>query len=169
MNFRIKKGNHYASGLNFCPHFGRRMSIGVRFAPTAHYKPRLKDGKPDPGDLGVSKVAGFSGFIPGRTSVRIGWRCTPSPPAGNVEIWAYYHIAGIHSEKLLCLARCGDLMAVELVDTGDSYQVTVRKTSAPGITASIPKPWTAPFGWTHYPYFGGTNTAPQDIDVDIRW
>lgn len=169
MIYRILQNHHGARGLHFRLHSGRTMQFNVRLDPSCYYVPRKRpDGECDEGDMGVSKITGFSGLIPGRTSVRLGWRCTGNTDENCIEIWAYYHIKGQHIERMLCQARCGDVLEVQLLDAGDRYSVIVmNKESGFAKYDSIGKPWTAPFGFTHFPWFGGVNTAPHDMTLAV--
>lgn len=162
MTYTIKSGHHGASGLHCKLNRDRTMIKIVQMTRSTFYVPRNDD------DLDISKITGFSGFLPGRTSVRLGWRCTGNTDEGCVELWAYYHIRGQHIECLLGQIRCGDVVTAILRDYGKRYAVRVENAATGEVFShTIDKPWTFPWGWTHYPWFGGDNTAPRDMVIKV--
>ena len=160
MFYTIKSGKHYCRGFHFRIHTGREMHFKVRFDLSCHYVPRNSD------DKDISKVTGYSGLWPGRNSIRLGFRCDDNTPAGQVELWAYWHVKGQHYESFICLGKCNEDIEVSLkeqkVDVGWQYVV-----SAQGVSRYLLKPWTFPIGITHFPYFGGDNTSPHDMGMAV--
>lgn len=162
MLYVIPKGAHYARGLNFRPHFGRSMSFLATLTPSCVHPARNSD------DFDISKVAGFSGILTWRNSIRLGWRISRKPDdLGPLEVWAYFHVRGKHHEVYLANVMPGHPVRCNLYDEGKAYRVEIV-TCGRLRAARIEKPWTFPAGFRMFPYFGGNNTAPQDIRIVVE-
>lgn len=103
-----------------------------------------------------------------RDSVCISHRISRKPDGwGPLEVWAYFHVRGKHHEVYLANVMPGHPIRCNLFDEGKDYRIEIV-TAGRLRAARIEKPWTFPAGFRMFPYFGGYNTAPQEISISVE-
>ena len=158
MKFLIKKGNHYHSNfwqrLNlFC--FSKRLSYKVRFSDSCWYDKVNADSN----DL--NKLFGFGGRDHQVNSIRLCWR-PDFLQKGVIQVYIYWYDDGARSRKWFCD-----------VDTNKFYIFTIQKNvngfriSMTGRDDYIEHSKPNPTWKRLWPYFGGNNTAPHDMIIEL--
>jgi hypothetical protein len=130
----------------------------VRFDSTARYRTVNPNNQ-----LDINKLYGFADNDKSHQiySARIGWRWLDE----KLELHAYVYNDSVRSSKLIkAVPLLTDIQCSIRVD-GKQYVFTVD-----GTTATMPRTATSPgaIGYRLYPYFGGDETAPQDIRIKIK-
>jgi hypothetical protein len=130
----------------------------VRFDSTAHYKTVNPTNQQD-----INKLYGFADNDKSHQifSARIGWRWLDE----KLELHAYVYNDSVRSSKLIkAVPILTDVQCSIRVD-GKQYVFTVD-----GTTATMPRTATSPgaLGYRLYPFFGGDESAPQDIRIRIK-
>lgn len=168
--YRIKEGNHYASGLvwrsikNFLsPMFGKsEMLFYATFSPNCAY-----ESDPDGWGLQWNKLYGFSrcGMVHDN-SVRFGWRYFE----GDLEVCAYVYNKGdriIYPFNIDLLFDAEYLFSIDL--TGEYAYFTVITPYGVKVTETIRINRQRYFlAYRDFPYFGGQVTAPHDMDITVQ-
>jgi len=168
-NYKIKKGDHFCS----VSIFDRITSIGwnlkkytVRFilhgecwwAPSRNA---------DDNDL--NKLTGVAfGFGVHSNSVRLTW-VPDFTTAGKIKIYAYTYNEKTTGPKFtfvyITTVDTGDICDSSIEVQGDKYAITVN-----GVTIQMDNKHKDPGIYNKlYPYFGGNNTAPQDMIIGIDY
>ncbi|MEI7725032.1 MAG: hypothetical protein WCK09_07995 [Bacteroidota bacterium] len=167
--YLIKKGNHYCS-MSIFEKLGaigwkiKKHTVKFRFHPDCYWAPERNN---DDSDL--NKLTGISyGMNVHSNSVRLTWRPDFNNP-GTIEIFGYTYdeaaVAPKFSSLKITSVQVGQLVDACIVSDGNHYDFTVNK-----VTASMPNTNTDPnLCLRLYPYFGGNNTAPQDMTIDIDY
>lgn len=165
-NYKIKKGNHSASGLHFGVHFGiTEQTYKIRFSKECLYQPL--DWEND-----YNKLCGWSYGMHHNNSIRVCWR--PFIPEGAVfynpsllEICIY-----VYENKVRKISQKTLLLNVE-----QDYEFTLKYdrdintiiANFPSLGNSMSIDYhTKPFiGYRLYPYFGGNLPASQNHTVTV--
>ena len=149
MEFTIKEGHHY------CTHDIYRSCgshIGFEFYvdDTWYYEAQQP---------GINKVIGIAdGCDHMKHSVRLGWMCTE----GILHSYIYCYNGGDHVAKKLAYLFTG--WHTGNVDIFDSYyMVTVD-----GVSDTVNRKCNHMERHLLWPYFGGKDTAPHDININIK-
>jgi hypothetical protein len=160
MIHEVNKGKHrFSPGL-----FGLTRPVMTRYARFDYSCKYLLDG----GDqLDINKLFGI-GFFPHhhKHSVRFGWRW--SAKKQMVEIFYYVYSAGVRQEGHICDVKLGTWMRYTIHAERDFYVLEV--VSAIGLTTSkvvYVKPSWKGLGYKLSPYFGGNQTAPHKMRIEI--
>lgn len=164
MRYTIKKGNHYANGLNFGIFSGKRISKVAVFDNSCKY---------DLGDvdqLDINKLYGFSEGFHQTNSARFGWRYNIE--TDKIQLLAYVYNNGNvinewEADTFIIAVECQVEISTEIEIDGDYY---FFRATLNGVTISKPISRTVsgyPGGYLLYPYFGGNKVAPHDILIDL--
>jgi hypothetical protein len=156
--FTIQKGEHFSDQSIF-----KSVTIlsgiffSARFNTSAIYQTKDPANQED-----INKLWGFSeGEDHQLNSARIGWAyCRDS-----LRLYGYTYAGGKRHSKEICTidinrpVRCG----IEL--SADGYRISVGDK-----TVVLPRERTtlSASGYQLYPYFGGDETAPHTISIDIQ-
>lgn len=159
--YTIKKGKHY-SGFNFGFTFKNSISFCCMFSENCLYKPL-----PHPDTLDINKLCGFSTTIfHHKQSGRIGWRCVDE--SGEIELVTYSYNSGkreISDQQVIARVEPNKLFTVYIEDFETHYLYTVTY-KGKSYTNSDKKTYDwLPFKYLLYPYFGGNNPAPHNMNI----
>jgi hypothetical protein len=151
----IRRGAHFASGLHFRPFLCRTsMHFRARFDAGCIYVPQQEPGQ-------INKLFGISWGRHHHCSARIGWRSD----GRRIELLSYvYAASGKRQSRSLGFVDPGIwfLCAIERYDR--DLAVAVRGMGIHHFVLDRPRIW----GYQLYPYFGGTDTAPQRIQIQVE-
>lgn len=160
MKYTIKKGNHYSNFNLPKLIFSDTLKFKCSFDKNCLYEFINKDS----GDL--SKLVGLSdNYIHMKDSIRIGWRNMDN--SNVIELHVFAHVDSKMISTYLCSVEpntefIGSILIYENVYMVDvtykntTYSKTIARTSKfPNIRYMLK------------PYFGGDNTAPHDMTINI--
>jgi len=155
--YLIRKGNHYCDQNTVKSISTSEMKFTARFNSSAIYTTI------DPlNQYDINKLWGFSeGLNHQYNSARIGWAYNDNA----LRLYAYVYNKGVRdSKEITTVALNTDILcSIKLV--GSTYLITangISVTMARGLSTSRAS------GYQLYPYFGGDETAPQDITIDLK-
>lgn len=157
-NYIIKKGEHWSTYKQATLQ-NETLNFSVIFDESAIYECETPENQYD-----TNKLLGFSGCnsFHHENSARFGW----SWVEGELNISAYCYV---DSERIII-----PIGTVEINKASD-YSLTVTKDeyifkldNYPTVTVDRGSDCNIGFYYMLYPYFGGNETAPQDIDIKIR-
>ena len=168
--YTIKKGKHFASGLNFNPHYGLDK---LSFSITPHVNCLYTLGNAN--DYDINKFFGVTwGLDPLKNSFRIGWNC--SKQNGMIQYYYYFHNKGSRwpgtiddpYKTLICESFPGSLENFTLKFNRRANTITLLRGNGLNFTM-FPFDFNGVPNWGVYnhPYFGGDETAPHDMSMKI--
>ena len=157
----IRKDQH-RSGLYFSPHFGKSTEIKkVIFSDRCWYDKINED------SLDINKLFGFSHGLHHNNSVRFGW----IPDFSNrnkIQIWSYLYHKGIRKFDLICTVDCREVhqYKISIIDNRVFFAINDLEGNLLG---ELNYEFSTKFKWGYnlFPYFGGDNTSPKDLDIII--
>ena len=130
----------------------------ARFDSTAIYQTQSIENQYD-----INKLYGFSDNNSDhhQYSARFGWRWSDKA----LRLFAYVYNGGAVISKELTTVMIGAEVNCSIRISGDNYLFTVN-----GITTSMPRTATTDKakGYQLYPYFGGDESAPHQINIWIK-
>jgi len=157
-NYLIRKGQNNCDGNNYIATSYSELKFIAKFDSTAIYK------TVDPyNQLDINKLYGFSdnSTTHQQFSARFGWRWSDNA----VRIFGYVYNNGVREYKELGTVKIGTENNCAIKVTTKNYVFSLN-----GITDSLPRASTGvkANGYKLYPYFGGDETAPQNIYISIK-
>lgn len=155
--FTIKKGNHFCDQTRVKSVTTSQMNFVVKFNETAMYTTQDPINQTD-----INKLWGFSeGSDHQFNSARIGW----AYHTGALRLYAYTYANGVRSYRELSTIALNTLIPCSIALEGSTYRITAN-----GQTVSLPRGLSTPqaSGYQLFPFFGGDETAPQDITLYIK-
>lgn len=155
--YLIRKGNHYCDQNAVKSVSTSEMKFTAKFNTSAMYTTI------DPvNQYDINKLWGFSeGLNHQYNSARIGWNYY-----GNaLRLHAYVYSKGVRYSQEITTIPVGAEIACGIKLSGSKYLITAN-----GITVTMPRGLSTSraSGYQLYPYFGGDETAPQDITIDLK-
>ena len=158
VKYTIRKGQQYCDQSTYKAVETEEMKFVVKFDSTVIYQTTSPGNQFD-----INKLYGFSDNNADhhQYSARFGWRW-----GGNaVRLFAYVYNEGTVSSKELAVVGIGKEINCSIQATNSSYLFTVN-----GTTERMPRMASTPKakGYQLYPYFGGDETAPHDINIWIK-
>lgn len=158
----IKKGKHKSSFSRFTPHINcKTLVYQVSFTSSCKYN----IGK-DQDD--INKLFGLSFGFHHKNSARIGWRWNNK--TNRIELLAYVYRKGKRvnewDENIIISnnIELNEEIILELLVTRESYLFSVDTYS--GIKSiELKHEKLCKLGYELYPYFGGNQTAPHNIEI----
>lgn len=165
--YSIKKGKHFSSGLNFG--FVLRSSLGFE----AYFDENCLYSIPGVDSYDINKLYGFSTTWHHHIqSARVGWRCMDGE---NIQIVTYSYndrIRDIYETDVLGIVKPGEKFRCTITDLETSYLYAFKKEKSTQLGETFfhdeKKPDWFPFHYKLFPYFGGNNPAPHDMDMYIK-
>lgn len=158
IKYTIQKGNQYCDGNNYKTIETNEMAFAVKFDSTAIYQTTSPENQYD-----INKLYGFSDNNADhhQYSARFGWRWSD----GALRLFAYVYNNGIVDSKELATIPIGVEINCSIKVAASSYLFTVN-----GAVTSMPRTATTEKakGYQLYPYFGGDESAPHQIDIWIK-
>ncbi len=163
LNYKILKSQHYNSleNIRFMDPEKEMDSVVFRFAfdSTAIYKNTLPKNQKD-----WNKLLGFSdcGSHHHNHSARLVWRWDTISKV--IEIGEYYYKNRERSYQKMTEMEIGDTLTASILRKAEMYQIIVN-----GASSTAPRACkTSASSYWLFPYFGGDEPAPQDINVFIQ-
>lgn len=156
--YTIKKGYHYANASAYQPVETNEMKFFVKFDSTAIYQSGTKENQFD-----INKLYGFSDNNAGhhQYSARIGWSWTE----GTLHLYAYVYNGGVVVSKPLTTIPIGaeTYCSIKVVPQGYLFTVNEVSEQLPRLSTTVQAK-----GYQLYPYFGGNESAPHDVNIWIK-
>tara|TARA_Y100001972_G_scaffold34235_1_gene42484 strand:+ start:3411 stop:3956 length:546 start_codon:yes stop_codon:yes gene_type:complete len=162
MGFRIytiPKGEH-SSGTFFNHPDNSRIVFKFMLDESAIYQTEIPENQHD-----VNKIYGFSDFgkIHQKYSIRLGWRYID----GNIELCWLRHENGKHSSGKIRNIEIEEIYQAVINITTFNYEIVID-----GDTTLVRRRpdgyWGLVRRYYLYPYFGGNEYAPHDINIRIK-
>jgi hypothetical protein len=168
--FTIRKGHHYDTtcilgrtpGLHLSGHTDRTLTFKALFHPDAAYFTS------DPANQGDwCKLMGISTLRIHHNSIRLGWRYVPA--TNKIGLGFYGYVKGQRIMPPIAEVDFNQWVDVEIRMWSGGESVTVNgakyETNASlGFSALLPTPTVI----LDTAYFGGDETAPHDIHIDVK-
>jgi hypothetical protein len=165
--YTIKKGNHYANISLFEKLFSfgwkvKRSAYNFKFHSECWWAPPRNS---DDNDL--NKLCGIGyGTNHQENSARLAWRPDFNVP-GKIEIYGYVYDqqSGGHISKYITSVQTGVNCTGLITSTDTTYVIMVNAVSVT-MQNNIKDPNLC---FHLYPYFGGNNTAPHDMVIELEF
>lgn len=158
VEYTINKGQQYCNQTTFLPIKYSELKFKVKFDSTAIYTSVRQENQSD-----ISKLYGFSDNDSAHHefSARFGWRWS------NNALWlfGYTYNKGIRAFKALGTVNIGTENYCSIKVDSSSYLFTLNDVSDTMVRKSIT---SQAVGYKLYPYFGGDELAPHDINIWIK-
>jgi hypothetical protein len=164
-NYKIKKGDHYCNANIFERLFAigwkvKQLSVNFRLARECWWAPpRNSD------DKDLNKLVGISyGLNDHSNSVRFAW-APDFEHNGTINIYGYIYdeLSSGHVSKFIVAVNVETVNTGVIKVVGNQYVLTVGTTSV-----SMDNTHGDPnLCFRLYPYFGGNNTAPNDMVIGL--
>lgn len=162
MKYTIKKGKHRSKFFRFGFTFKKSVSFDACFGHNCLYKPF-----PRPDTKDINKLCGFSTTIfHHKQSGRVGWRCVEDN--GEIELVTYSYDSGkrdVSDQQVLVKVKPNVWFNIEIIDHETHYEYIVKYMGKTYTNNDHKKYDWLPFKYLLYPYFGGNNSAPHDMDI----
>lgn len=156
--YHIRKGQHYADGIHVGVYFGNDLKFKARFNETAIYNL----GNTNQGD--TNKLYGFSDCLSQHheNSARFGWRWNEQ--VNRLEIRAYSYAKGKRLSEFMDYIDLNKDYGYEIKVVGSTYEFYFnnKKIVHPRGCNGMGR------GYKLYPYFGGDEVAPHDMDIVVN-
>lgn len=159
--FDLDYDSHYSTLRNhiWIPRFHNR-DTPLRFTVWMHNSCLYEIHGSDRDD--INKLYGYSEGDHRQNSIRIGWRGIDN----FIEYFVYWTIDGIDYSKSLGRFDPEELHTFDIRQTKDLYIVRFN-----GVDRLVPRGQNIKHGWFSYilrPYFGGNQTAPKNMYIEIN-
>lgn len=157
-NYSIAKGEHYNGYLNLNPFPSDSLAFRFAFDSTAIYQTEILNNQKD-----WNKLMGFSdcGSLHHTNSVRLVWRYNPE---AGIEIGEYFYRNEVRSYEQLATVQIGDTVSAIIAARPESYLLKVNEVQDVQSRPCNNKENR----YQLFPYFGGDEVAPHDINVFIQ-
>jgi hypothetical protein len=158
IRYTIEKGGQYCNNSSYKPIETTEMKFTVKFDSTAIYETASPENQYD-----INKLYGFSDNNSDhhQYSARFGWRWSDKA----LRLFGYiYNEGGVFSKELTTIA-IGEEINCSIKVTNTNYLFTVN-----GITSQLSRLATTEKakGYQLYPYFGGDEAAPHQVNIWIK-
>lgn len=156
--YTISQGKQYCNQNTYKAVEADVMSFVVKFDSSAIYQAQSAENQYD-----INKLYGFSDNNQDhhQYSARIGWRWSDRA----LRLFAYVYNGGQVISKELAAVAIGAETACKIQVVGNRYVFTVNDR-----VESLPREATTEKGkgYQLYPYFGGDETAPHEINIWLK-
>jgi hypothetical protein len=155
--YTIRQGQHYCDQNSIKAVTTSEMKFMAKFDNSAIYQTILPENQYD-----INKLWGFSeGFDNQYNSARIGW----SWNEGALRLYAYSYNRGARQYQEITPVTIGAEISCSIKIWGDAYIFTVN-----GVVVTQPRGLSTAqaSGFQQYPYFGGDETAPHTISIQLK-
>ena len=164
MKFLIKKDKHYSDQYLYkfvnILNINRFLKYQVLFDNTCKYELPKEDQED------INKLFGYTlGFNHHKDSARFGWFYQDK----TIHLHAYVYDNGVRKSKLIKNLDLNTQYVLTLVDEGDNWLFSVNDGWCVIGSVKIPKSCEFKYGYKLWPYFGGNNTAPHDITIQMNY
>ena len=158
VKYTIRKGQQYCDQSTYKTVETAEMKFVVKFDSTAIYQTASPENQYD-----INKLYGFSDNNADhhQYSARFGWRWSDKA----LRLFAYVYNAGSVTSKELTTINIGSEINCSIKVTSANYLFSVD-----GVTTPVPRMSTMEKakGYQLYPYFGGDEMAPHQINIWIK-
>jgi len=158
IKYTIQKGNQYCDANAYKAVEASEMKFAVRFDSTAIYETVSPENQ-----LDINKLYGFSDNNADhhQFSARFGWRWSDKA----LRLFAYIYNNGSVTSKELTSVTIGAEINCSIKVTSTNYLFSVD-----GVTTQLARMATTEKakGYQLYPYFGGDEVAPHQINIWIQ-
>jgi hypothetical protein len=158
IKYTIEKDSQYCNNSSYKAIETTEMKFTVKFDSTAIYETASPENQYD-----INKLYGFSDNNSGhhQYSARFGWRWSDKA----LRLFAYVYNEGAVLSKELTTIAIGEEINCSIKVTGSNYLFTVN-----GVSTQLPRLATTEKakGYQLYPYFGGDEVAPHQINIWIN-
>ena len=157
MKFTILKGSHYSDqflykSINFL-NLSSILTFKVNFDKSCIYNLNSPD------QLDINKLFGFSnGFNHHKYSARFGW----NSGVDKINIFSYVYDSGKRKSNLISKIETDRYYKMAIVDDNTNWIFAIDN-----YCTMVPKSEKFKIGYKLWPYFGGNNTAPQDLSINM--
>jgi hypothetical protein len=154
--FVIKKGDHYSSPNPLTFTSKSQLAFDALFDSSCIYQTTDPLNQED-----INKLYGFSDCNSQHleNSARVGWRWSDD----SLRIFGYVHNGGVMMFQEITTAPIGSVIACRITCLADQYEFDVN-----GKTVFLPRHCSGRYSrYRLYPYFGGDETAPHDIRIQV--
>ena len=156
--YTIRQGQHYCDGNTYQPIDTGELKFTVVFDSTAIYQTANPVNQYD-----INKLYGFSDNAAEhhQFSARFGWSWNDHA----LRLYAYVYNNGVRASKELGIIAIGQEVACSIRAEAGVYRFTMNDHMT-----TMPRLSTTPKakGYLLYPYFGGDETAPHTIHIQIK-
>lgn len=155
--YTIRRSNHYCDQTRLKSISTSQMNFLVKFNESAIYTTQDPINQTD-----INKLLGFSeGSDHQLNSARIGW----AYHTGALRLFAYVYDNGVRSFREITTVALNTQIPCSIKLAGSTYLI-----SANGQSVTMSRGLSTPqaIGYQLYPYFGGDETAPQDITIYLK-
>lgn len=158
--YTIQSGAHYSSPNTFKTVSGTTMSFIAKFDSSCIYTSVIPANQWD-----INKLWGFNeGIFSTNNSARVGWNWKD----GALWLYPYVHVNGTNlgaQNPQGYQVAIGTEIPCSITVSGNTYIFNIN-----GNTVVTPRgPSSATYsGYQQYPYFGGDETAPHKITIQVK-
>jgi len=158
VKYTIQSGQHYADQSVYKAIETSEMKFIAKFDSSAIYQTVLAENQDD-----INKLYGFSDNNANhhQYSARFGWRWSNDA----LRLFAYIYNESSVTSRELTTVQIGTEINCSIRITGNSYLFTVNN-----LTQTLPRTsiTTKALGYQLFPYFGGDESAPHNVNIWIR-
>lgn len=159
IKYTIAKGEHYASNNTYQLLETDELTFAVRFDSSAIYQSIKAENQYD-----INKLYGFSdnNALHHSFSARFGWSWNKNA----LRLYGYIYNEGKVSAQELAVVEIGAEVHCAIRVVGNAYQFYVNEK----LEATMPRKAATPkaSGYLLYPYFGGDEVAPHNVNIWIK-
>jgi hypothetical protein len=158
--YTIQSGAHYSTPNTFKTVSGTTMSFTAKFDSSCIYTSTIPANQWD-----INKLWGFNeGLFSTKNSARVGWNWKDSA----LWLYPYVHVNGVNlgaQNPQGYQVAIGAEILCSITVSGNTYIFNIN-----GNTVVTPRgPSSSTFsGYQQYPYFGGDETAPHKITIQVK-
>lgn len=156
--YSIKQGQHYSDQKSYKAVALSGLNFIVKFDSSAIYKTGKEENQYD-----INKLYGFSDNNADhhQYSARIGWAWNKNA----LRLYAYVYNEGIVSKSEIGIVAIGTETHCSIKVAGDFYIFSMNEAQL-----SVPRKSATSLanGYMLYPYFGGDEPAPHDVNIRIK-
>lgn len=167
MKYIIKKGKHYASGFNFALTTKNTIKFSCVFSKNCLYDKNQLINNDDIYD--INKLYGVSlSYHHHHKSARFGWRCIDNK---TIQIITYTYnnsLRKIEDSKILGIVKPNEIINLELYILKNKIKYSfINLNSGEKNSEYFNIKNCFPIRYILFPYFGGNNTAPHAMEINI--
>jgi len=166
-NFLIEKGKHYSNHFLRLYLFKREIKFKFKFDSNCKYFFGNEN------DSDINKLFGISLGYHMKNSIRLGWRWNIYKK--QFEILPYAHINGVRMPEyegkiynVLSTINSNELAECTIKINKYSYDIEIKTCTSIDFV-SIPKPYLPRIGYYLWPYFGGNEVTPHNMNIYIEY
>ena len=158
VKYTITQGQHYANQNTYQAVEYDELKFTVKFDSSAVYQTTIPIDQED-----INKLYGFSdnNAEHQQFSARFGWNWA----RGALRLYAYVYNNGERSSREITSIKIGNEYSCSIKVSDDHYIFSANNVT---IEMSRSSKTSKAIGYKLYPYFGGDETAPHDINIWIK-